>query len=197
MTSANIAQAAAHTGPSGDAAFQAAVTIRDASVDDMMHVQRIYATHVLHGTATFEEVPPTADEMLARRAQILATGMPYLVAVINGEVVGYCYAAQYRPRIAYRYTIEDSIYLAENQAGKGLGKALLAALIERCEQGPWRQMIAVIAGNNNFSSIGLHRSMGFTHAGTQIATGFKFGQWIDVVFMQRALGEGKSTPPAS
>ena len=195
MTSANIAQAAARSGPSAEAGPHPALIIRDATPDDMIAVQGIYAVHVLHGTATFEEVPPSVDEMLGRRAQILAAGMPYLVAVLNGEVVGYCYAAQYRPRVAYRYTIEDSIYLAENQAGKGLGKALLAALIERCEQGPWRQMIAVIAGNNNFSSIGLHRSMGFTHAGTQMATGFKFGQWIDVVFMQRALGAGKSSLP--
>src|SRR5690606_37810489 len=122
------------------------------------------------------------------RNQVLASGMPYLVAVINGEIVGYCYASQYRPRVAYRYTIEDSIYLAEGQSGKGLGKALLSTLIERCEQGPWRQMIAVIAGTHNAGSIGLHRSLGFTHAGTQPSTGFKFNQLIDVVFMQRALG---------
>ena len=131
MTSANIAQAAPRSGPSAEAGPHPALIIRDATPDDMIAVQGIYAVHVLHGTATFEEVPPSVDDMLGRRAQILAAGMPYLVAVLNGEVVGYCYAAQYRPRVAYRDTIEDSIYLAENQAGKGLGKALLAALIER------------------------------------------------------------------
>ncbi len=195
MTSANIAQTAARPGPLAATTPHPALIIRDATPGDMIAVQRIYSEHVLHGTATFEEVPPSVDDMLQRRAQILAAGMPYLVAIVDGEVAGYCYAAQYRPRVAYRYTIEDSIYLAANQAGKGLGKALLAALIERCEQGPWRQMIAVIAGNNNYSSIGLHRSMGFTHAGTQVATGFKFNEWIDVVFMQRALGAGKNTLP--
>ncbi|PLC52673.1 GNAT family N-acetyltransferase [Pollutimonas nitritireducens] len=195
MSSANIAQAAARAGRVVATTAHPALIIRDATPDDMAAVQRIYAEHVLHGTATFEEVPPSVDEMRERRARTLEAGMPYLVAVLNDEVVGYCYATQYRPRVAYRYTIEDSIYLAENQAGKGLGKPLLAALIERCEQGPWRQMIAVIAGNNNFSSIGLHRSMGFTHAGTQVATGFKFNEWIDVVFMQRALGAGKNSLP--
>jgi len=171
------------------------LVIRDAMPEDMAAVQAIYARHVLQGTATFEEVPPSIEDMLGRRGQVLASGMPYLVAIINGEVVGYCYASQYRPRIAYRYTIEDSIYLAEGQSGKGLGKALLSTLIERCEQGPWRQMIAVIAGTHNASSIGLHRSLGFAHAGTQPSTGFKFNQWIDVVFMQRALGPGNTTPP--
>lgn len=195
MTSANIAQVPGRSAPITGASPHTALIIRDAAPEDMADVQRIYAHHVLHGTATFEEVPPTVDDMLARRTHVVASGMPYLVAVLDNEVAGYCYAAQYRPRVAYRYTIEDSIYLAEGQAGKGLGKALLSALIERCEQGPWRQMIAVIAGNNNLSSIGLHRSMGFTHAGTQIATGFKFNQWIDVVFMQRALGPGSGTPP--
>ncbi|MGB3288388.1 MAG: N-acetyltransferase family protein [Burkholderiaceae bacterium] len=171
--------------------------IRDAQAGDMDQVQGIYAHHVLHGTATFEETPPTLQEMLERREKVLALGMPYLVAELNGRVVGYAYASLYRPRIAYRYTIEDSIYLEHGQSGKGLGGALLSALIERCEQGPWRQMIAVIAGHDNQGSIGLHRSLGFAHAGTQAATGFKFDQWIDVVFMQRALGEGSSSKPAA
>lgn len=195
MTSANLAQVPRRPAPTAGAQPHNTLIIRDAMPDDMAQVQRIYAHHVLHGTATFEETPPTVDEMLARRANVLAAGMPYLVAELGNEIAGYCYAGQYRPRVAYRYTIEDSIYLGESHAGKGLGKALLSTLIERCEQGPWRQMIAVIAGNNNLGSIGLHRSMGFTHAGTQLATGFKFNQWIDVVFMQRALGSGSATCP--
>jgi len=172
------------------------VLVRDATPQDMAAVQRIYAHHVLHGTATFEEQPPTVEDMLARRRHVVELGMPYLVAEADAEVVGYCYAAPYRPRIAYRYTLEDSIYLAQGRAGKGLGKALLAELLARCERGPWRQMIAVIGGNENQASINLHRGMGFTHVGTQPATGFKFGRWIDVVFMQRALGSGGSAPPS-
>ncbi|HUH60629.1 MAG TPA: GNAT family N-acetyltransferase [Candidimonas sp.] len=173
------------------------IVVRNAMPDDMASVQLIYAEHVLHGTATFEEVPPTEDEMLARRAGVLELGLPYLVAEVDGNVAGYCYASLYRPRIAYRYTIEDSVYLAPRYSGRGAGKALLSALIDRCEAGPWRQMIAVIAGNQNVASISLHRSLGFRHAGTQPATGYKFNQWIDVVFMQRHLGEGSSTPPRS
>lgn len=171
--------------------------VRDATPSDMEAVQRIYAYHVLHGTATFEEQPPDVQEMQSRLAQVRELGTPWLVADLDGQIVGYCYAALYRPRAAYRYTLEDSIYLAEGQTGKGLGKALLAALLERCEQGPWRQMIAAIGGTNNVGSIALHRSLGFSHAGTQAATGYKFKQWIDVVFMQRALGEGGSTPPGA
>ncbi|RTZ40683.1 N-acetyltransferase family protein [Candidimonas sp. SYP-B2681] len=197
MTAANIAQVAGPAALSTAAQPRTALIIRDALPGDMADVQRIYTHHILHSTATFEEEPPTLDDMLARRANVLACGMPYLVAVLGTEVVGYCYASQYRPRIAYRYTIENSIYLDPRHSGQGYGKALLSALIERCEQGPWRQMIAVIAGTNNQGSIGLHRSMGFAHAGTQVATGFKFNQWIDVVFMQRALGAGSTTPPES
>lgn len=171
------------------------LSVRDATPEDIVAIQRIYAHHVLHGTATFEEVPPTVAEMRSRYVSVLALGAPYLVAVLNGAVVGYCYASLYRPRIAYRYTIEDSIYLDQDAHGKGAGKALLSALVKRCEQGPWRQMIAVIAGSDNAASIGLHRSLGFEHVGTQAATGFKFGQWIDVIFMQRALGEGSASAP--
>lgn len=180
---------------SGAASKRGTLCVRDATAQDMDAVQRIYAHHVLHGTATFEEQPPTVEEMLARRQQVLDLNMPYLVAEVDGQVVGYAYAAPYRPRVAYRYTLEDSIYLAPGQAGQGWGKALLGELIRRCEHGPWRQMVAVIAGAENRASINLHRSVGFTHSGIQPATGFKFGQWIDVVFMQRALGPGSSTPP--
>jgi L-amino acid N-acyltransferase YncA len=195
MTSARSAQAPAQLSAT-EGPVPSRLIIRDAQAEDMADVQRIYAHHVLHGTATFEETPPTVQEMRERREKVLEQGMPYLLAELNNRVVGYCYASLYRPRIAYRYTIEDSIYLEDGQSGKGLGKALLSALIERCEQGPWRQMIAVIAGHDNQGSIGLHRGLGFAHVGTQASTGFKFNQWIDVVFMQRALGEGSSTKPA-
>jgi L-amino acid N-acyltransferase YncA len=194
MTSARSAQAPAPVFAT-EGSVQGRLIIRDAQADDMVEVQRIYAHHVLHGTATFEETPPTVQEMRERREKVLEQGLPYLIAELNNRVVGYCYASQYRPRVAYRYTIEDSIYLEDGHSGKGLGKALLSALIERCEQGPWRQMIAVIAGHDNQGSIGLHRNLGFAHVGTQAATGFKFSQWIDVVFMQRALGEGSSSKP--
>ena len=169
--------------------------IRDAVHSDFERIQAIYAHHELHSTATFEEEPPSTELMLSRWQAILQDKLPYLVAVINEEVVGYAYASIYRPRVAYRYTLEDSIYLSGRHTGKGLGSALLSALITRCEQGPWRQMIAVIAGHDKHQSIGLHRSLGFVHAGTQAATGYKFQQWIDVIFMQRSLGQGSSTAP--
>ncbi len=169
--------------------------IREATVDDLVQIQQIYAHHVLSSTATFEEVLPTVHEMEQRLTKVHEQGLPWLVAEIDGRVVGYCYASAYRPRPAYRYTIEDSIYLADGESGKGLGHDLLSTLIEHCERGPWRQMIAVIAGTQNQGSVALHRKLGFAHVGTQPATGFKFGQWIDVVFMQRALGAGSDAPP--
>ena len=115
------------------------INVRDALEADMASVQTIYALHVLHGRASFEEIPPSSEELLARRASILALGLPYFVAELDGQVVGYSYATAYRPRRAYRYTIEDSIYLADGFGARGLGTALLGALIERCETGPWRQ----------------------------------------------------------
>lgn len=171
--------------------------IRNATHDDMSIVQRIYARYVLNSTATFEEKPPDVAEMQSRYEHIRALGMPYLVGIASNELVGYCYASPYRPRIAHRYTIENSIYLAEDHTGKGFGSALLGELIDRCEQGPWRQMIAVIAGRDNQASIALHRRMGFVDAGIQPSTGYKFGHWVDVVFMQRALGAGDSTHPSA
>ncbi len=170
-------------------------SIRDATADDLEQIQQIYAHHVLSSTTTFEEIPPTVEELGRRLQSVREQGLHWLVAEREERVIGYCYAAPYRPRPAYRYTIEDSVYLADGEFGKGIGRDLLTALIERCEQGPWRQMIAVIAGTQNQSSIALHRNLGFAHVGTQPDTGYKFGQWIDVVFMQRALGPGGSTPP--
>lgn len=180
----------------GEAATHAdMITVRDARYDDMDAVHAIYAHHVLHGTASFEEVPPTLDEMIGRRAAILASGLPYLVAESDGLVAGYAYAGLFRPRIAYRYSLEDSVYVAADMGGRGIGRALLAELIARCEAGPWRQMIAVIGDSGNAGSIGLHARMGFRHAGTLGSTGFKFGRWIDTVMMQRPLGEGDASLP--
>lgn len=170
--------------------------VREATIGDIPGIQQIYAHHVLSSTATFEEVPPSVEEMSQRLQNVRSQGLPWLVAEQDGQVVGYAYAAPYRPRPAYRYTIEDSVYLADGNYGKGIGHDLLSSLIAHCERGPWRQMIAVIAGTQNQGSIALHRKLGFAHVGTQPDTGYKFGQWIDVVFMQRALGAGGSAPPA-
>lgn len=158
-------------------------------------MQAIYAEHVLHGLASFEETPPSLDEMLSRRASVLKLGLPYVVAELNGRVVGYSYASSYRPRPAYRYTVEDSVYIAPEMGGQGLGTALLRTLIARCEAGPWRQMLAVIGDSGNKASIALHRRMGFQHTGTFKSVGFKFGHWVDSVLMQRSLGAGDRTRP--
>ena len=164
------------------------VVVRDAQADDMATIQAIYAHEVSHGLASFEEVPPSLDEMASRRARILGHGLPYLAAELDGRVVGYSYAAAYRERPAYRGTIEDSVYVAEGMQGRGAGRALLAALIVRCEEGPWRQMVAVIGDGANAGSIALHARLGFRCVGTLKAVGFKFGRSIDTVLMQRALG---------
>jgi phosphinothricin acetyltransferase len=173
------------------------IIVRDAAVNDMSHVQAIYAFHVLHGLASFEESPPSAEDLLERRASVLADGLPYLVAVIDGRVVGHSYAAGYRARPAYRLTIEDSVYVAEGVQGLGIGTRLLQELIARCEAGPWRQMLAVIGDSGNDRSIALHRRCGFEHVGTFKSVGFKLGRWVDTVLMQRGLGAADSLlPPA-
>ena len=168
---------------------------REAGEADMAAVAAIYASHVLGGLATFEEVPPTLDELNARRAGIVAAGLPYLVAESEGRIVGYCYATAYRPRPAYRHTIEDSVYVAQGHGGQGIGTALLGSLIARCEAGPWRQMLAVIGNSGNASSIALHRRLGFAEVGTLKSVGFKLGRWVDTVLMQRSLGAGGGTLP--
>lgn len=169
--------------------------IRDASEADMEAIRDIYAHHVLYGLATFEEVPPSVEELCFRRASVLAAGLPYLLAELNGEIVGYSYATAYRPRPAYRFTIEDSVYVADGFGGRGIGSALLEELIARCEKGPWRQMLAVVGNSGNAGSLGLHRRMGFQPIGTFKSAGFKLGRWVDTVLMQRALGEGDRTAP--
>jgi len=161
--------------------------VRDSRAEDMAQVQAIYAHHVLHGVASFEEKPPPLAEMQRRRADVLGRGMPYLVAEIDGRVAGYSYASPYRARPAYRFTLENSVYVDPARPRAGTGRALLAALIARCEAGEWQQMIAVLGDSANAPSIGLHAALGFRRIGTLHAVGFKFGRWIDSVLMQRAL----------
>lgn len=187
----------AKAGPAAGFRVAEAVIIRSADVADMDAVQKIYSHHVLHGLATFEEAPPNTEEMVARRTAVLALGLPYLVAEMGGRIVGYSYASTYRPRPAYRFTVEDSIYVADGLGGHGIGAGLLGELIARCEQGPWRQMLAVIGNSGNAGSIALHRRLGFEPVGTFRSVGFKLGQWVDSVLMQRPLGEGDGTAPAS
>ena len=166
---------------------ESAIRVRDAATADMAAVQAIYAYHVLHGSASFEETPPSVDDMVGRRDAVLKAGLPYLVAERQGRVVGYAYATPYRPRPAYRHTIEDSIYVEHGLNRLGIGRALLVELIQRCEQGPWRQMLAVVGNSENTGSLALHDRLGFRIVGTLKSVGFKFGQWVDTVLMQREL----------
>jgi L-amino acid N-acyltransferase YncA len=175
---------------------EAAISIRPVEAADLDAIQRIYAHHVLHGLASFEETPPDAAE-LARGGRALAdVGLPYLCAVDGDNIVGYAYAGPYRPRSAYRFTVEDSVYVAPGAAGRGVGRALLRALIEICTGLGKRQMIAVIGDSGNEASIGLHRACGFELTGTFRAIGFKHGRWVDSVLMQRALGRGDRSLPS-
>jgi phosphinothricin acetyltransferase len=171
------------------------ITIRDAREEDLEAVRQIYAPYVLHGLATFEEVPPDLEELGRRRTSILACGFPYLVAEADGEVVGYAYASAYRARPAYRYTAEDSVYVAERRRGQGVGRLLLTQLIARCEASPCRQMVAIIGDSANSASVRLHSALGFRLAGTLQSVGFKLGRWVDTVLMQREIGPGSTVPP--
>lgn len=172
-----------------------ALTVRDACAGDLPRALEIYAPEVLHGTATFETVPPSVDELAVRHATLVADGLPWLVAERDGRVVGYAYAAPYRPRPAYRHTVENSVYVETSCRGTGVGSALLGALIERCACGSYRQMLAVIGDSANTGSIALHASLGFRHVGTFTDVGRKHGRWLDTVLMQRALGAGADAPP--
>ena len=169
--------------------------VRPASSADVAAIHSIYAHHVLHGLASFEEEPPSLPEMRSRYDNIVSGGFPYLVAEEAGEVLGYGYCSLYRTRSAYRYTLEDSVYVREGQHRKGVGRAILVELIARCEQLGYRQMIAVIGDSAQAASIGLHASLGFLRAGTLRSSGFKFGRWVDTVIMQRPLGRGDGTRP--
>lgn len=174
-----------------------AFTIRPAAVADLDAIQRIYAHHVLGGLASFEETPPDAVELTRRWRAIADAGLPYLCATesAGGALVGYAYAGPYRTRSAYRFTVEDSVYVAPGQAGRGIGRALLRQLIEICAKLGKRQMIAVIGDSGNAASIALHRACGFELTGTFQAIGFKHGRWVDSVLMQRALGPGSTAKP--
>ena len=163
------------------------VTVRALTDADLSAVQAIYRHHVLHGLASFEEEPPAVEEIRSRWQKVLALGLPYLAAELDGAVVGYAYANSYRPRAAYRFTVENSVYVRDGLAGRGVGKALLEELIARCENGPWRQMLAVIGNRDNEASIALHRRCGFRMIGILDSVGHKHGCWVDTVLMQRAL----------
>ena len=170
--------------------------IRPSREGDVAEIAAIYAFHVLHGLASFEEIPPNPGELASRRSDILARGLPYLVAERSGRVLGYCYASPYRTRSAYRFTLEDSIYIDQTEVGRGLGRALLANVLDRCTELGYRQMVAVIGGSDTWPSIRLHTALGFTRVGVLPAVGFKFGSWVDIVLMQRALGPGETAAPA-
>lgn len=173
-----------------------AVAIRPAVVADAAAIAAIYAYYVLHGTATFEEVPPGADEIARRLAHVTGRGLPWLVAEEDGRLLGYAYGGPYHTRSAYRFTLEDSIYLDPAATGRGLGRRLLDRLVADCTATGARQLIAVIGDSGNAASIALHRRAGFAHVGTMRACGLKFGRWLDTVTMQLPLGDGATTLPA-
>jgi len=172
-----------------------AIVIRDADDADMAAIQAIYAHHVLHGLGSFEEVPPDVAELNRRRHEVMARGLPYRVADGDGRVLGYAYAAPYRTRPGYRYSLENSVYVAEDARRRGVGRLLLSDVIERCTALGYRQMVAVIGDSGNSPSIALHASQGFRLAGNIRSVGFKLGRWVDTVIMQRALGNGDITLP--
>jgi L-amino acid N-acyltransferase YncA len=170
--------------------------IRDATDADIPEIQSIYAHHVLTGTGTFEEAPPSIEEMTLRYRRIVDNGWRWLVAVDATGVLGYAYYSQFRERSAYRYSVENSIYVRENVRGQGVGKALVGELIAICTAVGYRQMIAVIGDSENTGSIGVHASLGFQKVGTLRSVGIKFGRWLDSVYMQRALGRGDLDLPS-
>ena len=169
--------------------------IRPSHDADLPAITAIYAHHVLHGTGTFETTPPTQTDMTGRRADVLAKGLPWLVAEEDGQVLGFAYCQWFKPRPAYRFSAEDSIYLAPEAAGKGLGTLLLNDLIARAQTLGVRKLIAVIGDSANVGSVGVHRKAGFAQVGVLQSCGWKFGRWLDVVLMDKTLGDGDSTSP--
>lgn len=170
--------------------------IRPSRDEDVAAITRIYAHHVLHGTGTFETTAPTEADMAQRRADVLGKHLPWLVLEDDdGQVIGYAYGNWFKPRPAYRFSVEDSIYLAPEAAGRGLGRLLLAELVAVLERSGIRKVMAVIGDSDNAGSIGVHRALGFEHVGTVKACGWKFGRWLDIVLMERAIGEADRTPP--
>jgi phosphinothricin acetyltransferase len=173
-----------------------AFSIRDSEPDDVPAITAIYAHSVMTSLATFDEQPPSVEEMRQRRAEAIDAGLPFIVAVENdGRLIGYAYAGAFRRRTGYRFTLEDSIYVERNATHRGIGTALLTALIERCATAGYRQMVAVIADTERTASIGLHEKLGFKMVGVLPAAGYKFRRWIDVVLMQRALGPSDPAGP--
>lgn len=169
--------------------------MRAAMPADLPAIQAIYAHHVLRGLASFEEEPPSVAEMQRRYEDTLARKLPYLVADLGGTVAGYAYGAPYRTRSAYRYAVEDSVYVRPDAQGRGVGTALLRELVRRCEALGYRQLIAVIGDSAHAASIALHAAEGFVRVGTLRSVGFKLGRWVDSVLMQRPLGPGDATKP--
>lgn len=170
--------------------------IRPSRDEDLAAITRIYAHHVLHGTGTFETTPPTEAEMAQRRADVLGKQLPWLVLEDdNGTVIGYAYGNWFKPRPAYRFSVEDSIYLAPEAAGRGLGRLLLAELLAVLERSGIRKVMAVIGDSANAGSVGVHRALGFSEIGVVRACGWKFGRWLDIVLMEKAIGAADTTPP--
>jgi phosphinothricin acetyltransferase len=172
------------------------LVIRPSVAVDLPAIAAIYGWNVLHGTGTFELDVPDEAEMARRRDDVIGKGLPWLVAERDGVVLGYAYANHFRPRRAYRFCLEDSIYLADAARGQGVGTLLLAELVSRCEAAGARQMLAVIGDSANAGSIGVHRALGFEHTGILRSAGWKFGRWLDVVLMQKPLGLGDGSAPA-
>jgi phosphinothricin acetyltransferase len=169
--------------------------VRPAAPQDLPAIQSIYAHHVMHGLASFEEVPPALEEIRRRYDAVLEHGLPYLAAEDKGEILGYGYCTLYRTRSAYRHTLEDSIYVKQGVQRRGVGKAILQELIAICTAKNYRQIIAVIGDSGNAASIGLHAACGFLRIGTLRSVGFKFGRWVDSVYMQLPLGPGDGSKP--
>lgn len=170
--------------------------LRPSRDEDLAAITAIYGHHVLHGTGTFETEPPSVTDMGARRADVLGKGLPYLVAEVDGQVQGFAYCNWFKPRPAYRFSAEDSIYIAAGTHRQGLGRALLAELCLQAERAGVRKMLAVIGDSANAGSIGVHKALGFHRAGVLKSCGWKFDRWLDVVLMEKALGAGDSSPPA-
>jgi phosphinothricin acetyltransferase len=173
------------------------LTIRASQDADVPAITEIYAHHVLHGTATFETTPPTVEEMAARRADVLGKRLPWLVAVEDERVVGYAYCQWFKPRPAYRFSMEDSIYLHPDAHRRGIGRDLLSRLCNQAQDAGIRKLIAVIGDSANAGSIGVHRACGFTPVGTIHSCGWKFDRWLDIVMMEKSLGDGDASAPAA
>ena len=169
--------------------------IRPSRDEDLPAITAIYAHHVLHGTGSFETEPPSAADMSTRRADVLAKGLPYLVAEQDGKIAGFAYCNWFKPRPAYRYSVEDSVYLAPDLQRQGLGRALLTELLTRCEAAGIRKVMAIVGDSANSGSVGVHLALGFTQVGIIESCGWKFGAWRDIVIMQQTLGVGATQPP--